>query len=64
MPKIFPDHPVVRNDILDYYIEIEHFDKMVSRALQSLEKLGQLDNTIVVVTSDHGMPFPSGESTR
>ena len=29
VPKIFPDHPVVRNDILDYYIEIEHFDKMV-----------------------------------
>ena len=63
VPKIFPDHHVVRNDILDYYIEIEHFDKMVSRALQSLEKLGQLDNTIVVVTSDHGMPFPRAKAS-
>ena len=63
VPKIFPDHPVVRSDILDYYIEIEHFDKMVARALNSLEKSGQLDNTIVVVTSDHGMPFPRAKAS-
>ena len=63
VPKIFPDHPVVRNDILDYYVEIEHFDKMVARAIQSLEKAGQLDNTIVVVTSDHGMPFPRAKAS-
>jgi N-sulfoglucosamine sulfohydrolase len=63
VPKIFPDHPVVRSDILDYYVEIEHFDKMVARALKSLEKTGQLDNTIVVVTSDHGMPFPRAKAS-
>ena len=28
-----------------------------------LEKRGQLENTIVVVTSDHGMPFPRGKAT-
>ena len=63
VPKIFPDHPVVRNDILDYYVEIEHFDKMVARALNSLDKAGQTDNTIVVVTSDHGMPFPRAKAS-
>ena len=63
VPKIFPDHPVVRSDILDYYVEIEHFDKMVARALKSLEKAGQLENTIVVVTSDHGMPFPRAKAS-
>ena len=63
VPKIFPDHPVVRSDILDYYVEIEHFDQMVARALKSLEKAGQLDNTIVVVTSDHGMPFPRAKAS-
>ena len=60
---IFPDHPVVRNDLLDYFVEIEHFDKMVARAIQTLEKSGQLDNTIVVVTSDHGMPFPRAKAS-
>ena len=63
VPKIFPDHPVVRSDILDYYVEIEHFDQMVARALKSLEKAGQLDNTIVIVTSDHGMPFPRAKAS-
>ena len=63
VPKIFPDHPVVRSDILDYYVEIEHFDQMVARALKSLEKADQLDNTIVVVTSDHGMPFPRAKAS-
>ena len=63
VPKIFPDHPIVRSDILDYFVEIEHFDKMVARALESLDKSGQLDNTIVVVTSDHGMPFPRAKAS-
>jgi arylsulfatase A-like enzyme len=53
----------VRNDLLDYFVEIEHFDKMVARAIQTLEKSGQLDNTIVVVTSDHGMPFPRAKAS-
>ena len=63
VPAIFPDHPVVRSDILDYYVEVEHFDQMVARALHSLEKTDQLDNTIVVVTSDHGMPFPRAKAS-
>ena len=63
VPPIFPDHPVVRSDILDYYVEVEHFDQMVARAMASLEKIGQLDNTIVVVTSDHGMPFPRAKAS-
>jgi len=63
VPPIFPDHPVVRNDLLAYFVEIEHFDAMVARAIASLEKSGQLDNTIVVVTSDHGMPFPRAKAS-
>jgi len=63
VPPIFPDHPVVRDDLLDYFVEIEHFDKMVARAIETLEKTGQLDNTIVVVTSDHGMPFPRAKAS-
>ena len=60
VPPIFPDNDIVRNDILDYLVEIEHFDSMVARAIAAIEARGQLDNTIVVITSDHGMPFPRG----
>ena len=63
VPPIFPDNGIVRNDILDYLVEVEHFDSMVARAIAALEARGQLDNTIVVVTSDHGMPFPRAKAS-
>ncbi len=58
VPSYWPDNDIVRTDMLDYAVEIEHFDAHLGRILDLLEKAGELDNTIVVVTSDHGMPFP------
>ncbi len=63
VPAIFPDNDVVRNDILDYLVEIEYFDSVVSRAMTTLEESRQLDNTVVVITSDHGMPFPRAKAS-
>jgi arylsulfatase A-like enzyme len=54
----FPDDPVVRSDVADYYFEVQRFDSDVADALRMLEEAGELENTIVVVTGDHGMPFP------
>ena len=58
VPAYWPDNETIRGDMLDYAYEVEHFDRHVGRALAMLEKTGQLENTIVVVTSDNGMPFP------
>jgi arylsulfatase A-like enzyme len=58
VPAYWPDNGVVRNDMADYAVEVEWFDKHLGIALAALEKAGELDNTFVVVTSDHGMPFP------
>jgi N-sulfoglucosamine sulfohydrolase len=58
VPDFWPDDEEVRIDMLDYAFEIEHFDDHLGRMLQLLEEHGELDNTIVVVTSDNGMPFP------
>lgn len=58
VPPFWPDTELVRSDILDYYYEIEWFDRQLGRMLTKLEEIGELDNTIVVVTSDNGMPFP------
>lgn len=58
VPPYWPDNDVVRNDILDYAFETEHFDSHLSRMLDILEKRGELANTLVVVTADNGMPFP------
>jgi len=58
VPDFFPDSETVRGDILDYAVEIDWFDLHLQRMLQYLEQLGELDNTIVIVTADNGMPFP------
>ncbi|MDA1049693.1 MAG: sulfatase [Planctomycetota bacterium] len=58
VPAFWPDNDIVRNDMLDYAFEIEHFDRHLVRMIAELESRGQLDDTIVVVTADNGMPFP------
>jgi len=58
VPPFWPDTEVVRTDMLDYAFEIEHFDRHLERMLTLLEERGELENTLVVVTADNGMPFP------
>ena len=62
VPAFLPDTPLIRSDILDYYVEIEHFDRQLGAMLELLEKSGQLDNTLVIVTSDNGMAFPRAKA--
>ena len=58
VPACWPDTETVREDMLDYAFAVEHFDRHLARMLAELEKRGLLDNTLIVVTSDNGMPFP------
>ena len=58
VPAYWPDTETVRNDMLDYAFEVEHFDRHLQKMLQELETRGQLENTIVIVMADNGMPFP------
>ena len=53
-----PNVPEVRSDVADYYWEVQRFDQLVGAAVRTLEEIGELDNTIIVMTSDNGMPFP------
>jgi arylsulfatase A-like enzyme len=48
----------VRDDLADYAVEVEWADAHLGRVLAALEAAGELENTLIVVTSDHGMPFP------
>lgn len=58
LPKFYPDHRVIRSDYLDYALEVEWADQHLGRVLKKLEEIGELDNTLIVATSDHGEPFP------
>lgn len=62
VPAFFPDHGIVRGDILDYAIEIEWFDLHLQRMLNYLDEIGELENTVVIVTSDNGMAFPRAKA--
>ncbi len=57
----YPDNEVIRSDVADYYFEVQRFDSDVGKFLAKLEELGVLENTIVIMTGDHGMPFPRGK---
>ncbi len=62
MPGFLPDVPEVREDLADYFGEAMAFDAALGLLVNKLEEIGELDNTIVVVSGDHGAPgFPHGK---
>ncbi len=58
----YPDSETIRSDVADYYFEVNRFNRELDAFLDQLETMGQLENTLVVVTGDHGMPFPRCKS--
>lgn len=62
VPGFLPDNETVRGDLLDYAVEIDWFDLHLQRMLEYLEKTGELENTIVMVTSDNGLSFPRAKA--
>jgi arylsulfatase A-like enzyme len=62
MPPFLADVPEVREDVADYFGEVQAFDAALGVLLERLEEIGELDNTLVVVSGDHGPPgFPHGK---
>ena len=45
----------IKRNIAEYYAMITHLDAEVGRLLDELERSGEMDNTIVVFTSDNGL---------
>lgn len=62
VPAFLPNEQLIRSDIADYTLEIEWFDKHLGEMIRFLEEKGELENTIIVVTADNGMPFPSAKA--
>ncbi len=44
----------IRNARHAYYANVSYFDSNVGKVVQALEESDQLDNTVILVTSDHG----------
>lgn len=59
LPSYLPDVPEIREDVADYLGECQAFDEGLGVLLKVLEDIGELDNTLIVVSGDHGIPgFP------
>jgi N-sulfoglucosamine sulfohydrolase len=62
LPAFLPDVPDVREDIADYLGEALAWDGMVNELIEELKTRGELDNTLIIVSGDHGMPgMPRGK---
>ena len=62
VPGFLPDISIVRQDLLDYAVEIEWFDKQLVKILNKLDEIGELENTLIILTGDNGMPFPRAKA--
>jgi len=59
MPEFLPDVHEIREDFADYLGECQAVDAGLGVLLAKLEEIGELDNTIIAVSGDHGIPgFP------
>ena len=56
VPPFLPDTLDVRNDLLDYYFEVQRFDRDLGAIIAALERAGELDNTIVIVLATAKRP--------
>jgi arylsulfatase A-like enzyme len=62
MPKFLPDVPEVREDVADYLGEVQALDAYIGVLLDMLEKSGEANRTLIMLSGDHGMPgVPSGK---
>ena len=54
-----PDVASVRRDMAGFYTQAMRFDDWVGMVVGGLRDRGLLSNTLVIVTSDHGIAFPT-----
>ena len=54
LPPYYPDHPVVRNEVANYYDAVQLLDYQVGVTLDNLQKDGLLDNTVIFFFGDNG----------
>ena len=58
LPPYYPDTPVVRRDLANYYDNLTFTDKQVGKILKDLEDDGLADKTVVFFWGDHGRGLP------
>lgn len=63
IPGYLPDTPATRRELADLHRSVSLVDAGVGRVLDALEEANLRDNTLVLFTADHGLPFPRAKGT-
>lgn len=63
VPPNLPDTPEVRADMAGFKASARSLDHGVGLVLNALDETGMGDDTLVIFTTDHGMPFPGAKAT-
>jgi N-sulfoglucosamine sulfohydrolase len=62
-PNNLPDSPEVRADMAAFKASARSLDHGVGMVLNQLDAAGLAENTLIIFTTDHGMPFPGAKAT-
>jgi len=63
LPAFLPDNDTIRQDMADYLGECMAFDAAIGVVVDELKQRGQFENTLLVISGDHGAPgFPRGKT--
>ncbi len=57
-PAPLPDAPETRRDFADFRVAVNHLDRCMGRVLAALDQAGRNSDTLVIVTTDHGLAYP------
>lgn len=63
LPNYLPDLALIRREWEHFHGCVQHWDREMGRLFEAIEKFGYKDNTMVVVTTDHGVSAHRAKST-
>ena len=58
VPPTLPDHPDARRDWAHFVADAKKYDDIVGQLLEAIDEAGLTEDTLIIATTDHGVPFP------
>ncbi|XP_032418688.1 N-sulfoglucosamine sulfohydrolase [Xiphophorus hellerii] len=62
VPPFVPDTPAARADLAAQYTTVSRLDQGIGLVLQELRDAGYENDTLIIYSSDNGIPFPNGRT--
>lgn len=62
-PDTLPDVPAVRRDMAGFATAAGYVDACVGHVIDALREAGDMEETLLLFTTDHGIPFPENKCT-